>query len=267
MTSFVRRCSSSRARCSRRRWPRQDRQRILDLYAKRGYYNARVDPQVIRLDQNRVDVVFQINDGSVDADQQDHLRRQSRVQRGPADGGDQQPRGALVALPVHLRRVRPGAAELRQGAAAPLLPEERLCRFRGAGREVRTGARPHPAFFLTFTISEGERYRIGKITINSQLRNLTGDDLRGDLEIGEGDWYDGDAVGRTVDAMELDVHNRGYAFVEVKPRIDARPREAHCRSRVRCRRGPARLCRADRHRRQHAHQGQGDPPRVPSGGR
>ena len=27
--------------------------------------NARVDPQVIRLDQNRVDVVYQINDGSV----------------------------------------------------------------------------------------------------------------------------------------------------------------------------------------------------------
>ena len=40
-----------------------DRQRILDLYAKRGYYDARVDPKVIRLDQNRVDVVFQINDG------------------------------------------------------------------------------------------------------------------------------------------------------------------------------------------------------------
>ena len=59
-----------------------DRQHILDLYAKRGYYDARVDPQIIRLDQNRVDVVFQINDGSVDADQQDRLRRQSRVQRG-----------------------------------------------------------------------------------------------------------------------------------------------------------------------------------------
>ena len=36
----------------------------------------------------------------------------------------------------------PRAAELRQGAAAALLPEERLCRFRGAGREVRAGARP-----------------------------------------------------------------------------------------------------------------------------
>ena len=83
-----------------------DRQQILDLYAKRGYYDARVDPQIIRLDQNRVDVVFQINDGAIDADQQDRLRRQSRVQREPADRGDQQPRGALVAVPVHLRPIR-----------------------------------------------------------------------------------------------------------------------------------------------------------------
>src|SRR5207248_1857748 len=82
------------------------------------------------------------------------------------------------------------------------------------------------AFFLTFTISEGERYRVGKVTITSQLRNLNGDDLRGDLQIDEGDWYDGDAVGRTIDAMEQDVHTRGYAFVDVKPRI-TRDREKH----------------------------------------
>src|SRR6185312_8006818 len=39
------------------------------------------------------------------------------------------------------------------------------------------------------------------------------------------DWYNGDAVGRSADAMELDVHNRGYAFVEVKPRITRHPDE------------------------------------------
>ena len=82
-----------------------DRQRILDLYAKGGNYDARVDPQVIRLDQNRVDVVFQISDGPVDPGQQDRLRRQSGIQRGPVVGSDQQPRGTLVALPVHLRPV------------------------------------------------------------------------------------------------------------------------------------------------------------------
>lgn len=42
-----------------------DRRHILDLYARRGYFNATVDPQIIRLDQNRVDVVYQIDDGQV----------------------------------------------------------------------------------------------------------------------------------------------------------------------------------------------------------
>ena len=59
------------------------------------------------------------------------------------------------------------------------------------------------------------------------------------------------------------VHNRGFAFVEVKPRITRNHDEAHRRSGVRCRRRAAGLRRADRYRRQHAHPGQGDPARIP----
>jgi outer membrane protein insertion porin family len=40
-----------------------DRQKILDLYAKKGNYDATVEPRIIHQDQNRVDVVFQISDG------------------------------------------------------------------------------------------------------------------------------------------------------------------------------------------------------------
>src|SRR5271165_1641216 len=40
-----------------------DRQRILDAYAKRGRFATVVTPQIIRLSQNRVDVIFQITDG------------------------------------------------------------------------------------------------------------------------------------------------------------------------------------------------------------
>ena len=35
----------------------------------------------------------------------------------------------------------------------------------------------------------------------------------------EGDWYDGDAVGKAADKIEERIHDRGYAFVEVKPRF------------------------------------------------
>ena len=75
-------------------------------------------------------------------------------------------------------------------------------------------------FFSSFSVNEGERYRVGQVTITSQLRNLSGDDLRSALQLHEGDWYDGDAVGRTADRIEEEVHRRGYAFVEVKPRVN-----------------------------------------------
>jgi outer membrane protein insertion porin family len=197
----------------------QDRQRILDQYAKRGYYNARVDPQIIRLDQNRVDVVYQINDGSVTLISkiifvgnhefsEDRLSEviNSREQRwwrflSTSDEYDPQRLNFDKEL---LRRfyLKNGYIDFEVRAAKSELAPDRS------------------GFFLTFNISEGERYRIGKITIDSHLRNLKGDELRGNLELDEGDWYDGDAIGRSVDAMELEVRNRGYAFVEVKPRID-----------------------------------------------
>ena len=37
--------------------------RILELYRRNGRYAARVEPKIIELDQNRVDLVFEINEG------------------------------------------------------------------------------------------------------------------------------------------------------------------------------------------------------------
>ena len=75
------------------------------------------------------------------------------------------------------------------------------------------------AFFVTFTISEGEKYTVGKVDIDSKLRNLNGEELRPALQIAAGDTYDGDLVERTTQALQDAVQNRGYAFVDVKPRI------------------------------------------------
>ena len=43
---------------------RSDIQRVIALYQKSGYYNVRVAPKIIRLPQNRVNLVFEINEGS-----------------------------------------------------------------------------------------------------------------------------------------------------------------------------------------------------------
>jgi outer membrane protein insertion porin family len=195
-----------------------DRRHILDLYAKRGYYNASVEAKVIRLEQNRVDVVFQIDDGQVTlvskiavvgnkAFSQSRLTDviDSREQRWWRflSTSDQYDPERLNYDKELLRRfyLKSGYADFEVlDARAELSPD-------------RT------AFFVTYTIKEGERYRVGKVTVNSQLRNLTGDDLKAAVPMADGDWYDGDAVGKTSDKLEEAVRTRGYAFVEVKPRV------------------------------------------------
>ena len=123
-----------------------DRLHILGMYAKRGYYDATVEPKIIRLDQNRVDVVFQINDGSATlvskivfngnkAFSEDRLSEVINSREVP-----------LVALPVDVGPIRSGAAGLRQGTAAPVLPEERLRRHPDYRCQRRTFARPEGVF-------------------------------------------------------------------------------------------------------------------------
>ena len=203
----------------------QDRRHILDLYAKRGYFNAAVEPKIVRLDQNRVDVVFQIDDGQI-----------TLVSRIVIVGNKAYSQSRLTdAIDSREQRWWRFLSSSDQYDPERLnYDKELLRRFylkNGyADFEVRDGraelSPDRTSFFVTYTISEGERYKIGKITINSQLRNLAGDDLRDVLPMGVGDWYDGDAVGKAGDVLEEAVRTRGYAFVEVKPRV-SRNKDTH----------------------------------------
>jgi outer membrane protein insertion porin family len=199
-----------------------DRQKILDLYAKKGNYDATVEPRIIRQDQNRVDVVFQITDGptaliSKIAIVGNHAFSESRLIDAISSResrwwrflstADQYDPERLNYDKELLRRfyLKNGYADIEVlNATAELSPDRK-------------------GFFVTFTVSEGERYRLGLVTITSQIKGITPEQLNPSVEMQEGDWYDGDAVGRAADAIEDYIHNRGYAFVEVKPRIKKNP--------------------------------------------
>jgi outer membrane protein insertion porin family len=193
-----------------------DRQKILDQYAKRGRFGARVEPKIIQLEQNRVDIVFEIDDGTATqisriafvgnkAFSESKLKdvigsREEAFWRflSTSDNYDPDRVGYDKEL---LRRfyLKNGYADVDINSANAELSPER------------------EAFFLTFTVAEGERYRVGEIKVNSALRNLDAATLNGLVVQQAGDWYDGDSVERSVQALTDAVQTKGYAFVEVKP--------------------------------------------------
>ncbi len=200
-----------------------DRQRLLDLYAKRGRFAATVEPKIVRLDQNRVDVIFECNEGETTlisriaivgnrAFSENRLRevinsREQAFYRLLSTSDEYDPERVNFDKEL-LRRfyLKNGYADFEvKDATAELTPDKR-------------------AFFVTFNVNEGERYKVAKVTINSKLRNLSSDDLRSLVPIDVGDTYDGDAVEKTSQSLQDAVQTRGYAFVEVKPEI-ARDKE------------------------------------------
>ena len=195
-----------------------DRQRILDAYAKRARFDARVEPKIIRLDQNRVDVVFEISEGDP-----------TLVSRIAFVGNKEFSEGKLGEV-VNSREQawwRFLSTSDQYDPERMNFDKELLRRFYLKNGYIDfevTDAKAElspdrKSFFLTYTLREGDRFRIRKVAVNSQLRKITGEELLPTVNISEGDWYDGDAVSRNVDRLSDEVQRMGNVFVDVKPRI------------------------------------------------
>ncbi len=202
-----------------------DRQRILDAYAKKSRYAATVEPKIIRLDQNRVDVVFEIQDGESTLIgriafignkkfSEERLRevinsREEAWWRILSTSDNYDPERSKYDQEL-LRRfyLKNGYADfVATNGTAELSPDRR-------------------SFLITYVIEEGARYTVGSIDIDSKLRNTSGEDLKPQVDFETGDWYDGDALERSVKAMALAAQQRGNPFAEVNPRIKRNP-ETH----------------------------------------
>jgi outer membrane protein insertion porin family len=204
-----------------------DRQRILDAYAHKGYYSTTVQAQIIKLSENRVDVVYKIHDG-----------RATYISKIAFVGNNHFSEGNLRTV-INSRESDWWRFLSSSDSYDPTRVEfdgDLLRRFylrKGFAdfRLLKTEAELAPdrsSFFVTFVMNEGARYRVGDIKIVSHLPHLDGSTLRGDLKMDTGDWFNGDTINQTADAISADVQSRGYAFVQVNPvlkkRVDSRGR-------------------------------------------
>jgi outer membrane protein insertion porin family len=195
-----------------------DVQRIVELYRRNGKFAARVEPQIIQRPQNRVDLIFSITDGPTTGVSKinffgnhiydsDTLRGQlateeSRWWKFLASNDNYDPDRLLYDKDL-LRKyyVNRGYAKFKVvSAVAQLTPDRK-------------------SFYLNFTVDEGARYKFGKITVNSQIRELPAASLRPLINVKEGDTYSQDVVQKSIDTLTNSAGVQGYAFAQVHPRI------------------------------------------------
>jgi outer membrane protein insertion porin family len=190
--------------------------RILELYRRNGRYGATVEPKVIHLPQNRVDLVFEINEGPLT-----EIERIVFIGNQAFDDGDL--RGVIQTKEYAWYRFMTSDDTYDPDRLA--FDQELLRRFylsRGyADFNVRSAiAELTPdgkSFVITFTVDEGEPYDFGEMAIDSRLRDLEPEQLRALLRTETGDTYNADQVEDSIVALTEEIGELGYAFVEINP--------------------------------------------------
>lgn len=196
-----------------------DVNRIQTLYQRSGRFAVTVEPKIIQLPQNRVDLVFEVDEGTLtgvqnirfvgnnafdDGDLKDIVRtRESRWYRFLSSDDTYDPDRITFDREL-LRRyyLKNGYADFQVLSAQAELTADRN------------------QFFITFTVEEGRRYKFGEVALNSTLRDFNTEDVQDTLKIPTGEWYDATAVDETVVALTEAAGNLGYAFVDVRPKVN-----------------------------------------------
>src|SRR5215469_4449786 len=195
-----------------------DVSRIVELYRHHERFAATVEPKVIQLSENRVDLVFEINEGPTTG-----VRSINFV--GNKAFGDSTLRGVVDTKESRWYRFLSNSDTYdpdRITYDRELLRKYYLSQGYADFRVVSAVAEltpDHDGFVVTFTVDEGERYKFGNIDVNIKLKDLPKEQVLPLLTVHSGDWYDANAVEHSISVLTDALGSRGYAFVEVKPQI------------------------------------------------
>lgn len=196
----------------------EDVQRILEVYKRTGRYAASVEPKIIKRDQNRVDLIYEIDEGplasitkinfignthySDDDLQNEIMSKESRWYRifSSSENYDAEKSNYDKEL---LRRFyqKHGYADFRVvSSIGELSPDKK-------------------SFVLNFVLDEGPRYKVRNIEIVSEIGDVDVTPMYDVVEFETGDWYNAEKVEKSIAALTDELGKKGFAFVDVVPEL------------------------------------------------
>ncbi len=195
-----------------------DVKRILELYRRSGRFNTTVEPKIIQLEQNRVDLVFEINEGATTGIRAITFIGNEEYSDGSLREVIRTKESAWYRFLSSDDRYDPDRVNFDRELLRKFYLSEGYADFRVVSA-VAELAPDRNDFFVTFTINEGERYRFGKIDVVSRFEKLDVGQLKSLPTIHEGDWYDADEVDKSINVLTEAVGSLGYAFVDIRPNV------------------------------------------------
>jgi outer membrane protein insertion porin family len=193
-----------------------DTARLVEVYRRSGRFDVRIDPKIIELPNNRVDLVFEISEGvKTGVRQINFVGNRAYSSYRLKDVIKTSTTGLLAFLQTgdiyDPDRIEADRELLRRFYLKHGYIDVRIVSAIGEYDPALRG------FVITFAIEEGEQYRFGTVNVVSNIRLLDPTLLRSRLRAYPGDIYNAEAVEKSVEDMTIEAAKRGFAFATVRP--------------------------------------------------
>jgi outer membrane protein insertion porin family len=199
-----------------------DTARLVEVYRRSGRFDIRIEPKIIELPNNRVDLVFEVTEGGKTGVKTiEFVGNRAYSAYRLKDVIKTSETGLLAFLQTadifDPDRIEADRDLLRRFYLKHGYIDVRVVSAVGEYDPNRRG------FLITFTIEEGEQYRVGAVDVVSNVRPLDPSMLRRRLRAFAGDVYNAEAVEKTVEDMTIEAAKLGFAFATVRPGAKREP--------------------------------------------
>jgi len=195
-----------------------DVQKIIEMYRAKGRFAARVTPKVKPLEQNRIDVIYEIDEGPKTG-----VAKVNFI--GNKVFTDNELRGEILTKESRWWRIftqydnyDPDRLEYERQLLREFYGKNGYADFSviSAVAELTPDRKD---FFITFTVDEGPQYTVGEVRVKTTLAKLDGDALVGFVPMRTGQIFDSGKIEKATESLTFATGSAGYAFVQVNPRL------------------------------------------------
>jgi outer membrane protein insertion porin family len=195
-----------------------DAQRIVALYRRSGYYSVSVEPRLVNLPQNRIDLVFQVTEGKAT-----QVRSINFVGNEAFSDGDLR---SVITTAEHAwwkffstaDRYDPDRLEYDKELLRRYYLKNGFADFRVISADAQLDP-DGENFDITVTVEEGPRYQVGDVSVNKGDTPLNDDKLRQAVVLNPGETYDASRVDKSIENITIEAGKAGYAFARVEPNL------------------------------------------------
>jgi outer membrane protein insertion porin family len=196
-----------------------DVQRILEIYHRSGRFDVTIDPKIIELPNNRVNLIFEIHEGPKTGIKSINFVGNKHYSSSRLKDVIKTSTSNFLSFLQTTDIYDPDRLEsdrdlLRRFYLKHGFADVRIVSATGEYDPSKKG------FIVTFTIDEGEQYRVGTVEIRSNVRTLDEKVLRSRLRLSPGQVYNADMVDKTIEGLTIEAAKLGYAFANVQPHAE-----------------------------------------------